>query len=765
MASKKMTLPTAGSTNWGMQLNGYLEWLECRLTNLSVDVSNIESGFVGGSGGGIAATGWTKLDKFTVEEIEEVKKISISGWIGMGGYAKTADYFIDIAQSPQGNGTGVYYQFLKYNAGGDGEQWEWTASETFSWDITSVLVGLAYFEKGTFKSFFPYVQIAGTTLSQHKHNLDNLWADMDNMIVSLLGSTPSIEVTGTYTVKGAYIGLEDTYTKNLFYGGPQSVELSANSNITYYREVIDVNGKYSIVGAGGLTKGDIGRVLLDVFGNVVVVLANANTPAISNNELDNIANRVLYNTQFFSVNSDNLCLQGESTSISNHHFLELCRFGITKEVDDKAYKGLGYNSEYANEKVKVPNGLFLVKSMNNGVIYQQSMNAWAPQTAIIDLQNYSFQIKDAKSYRIQTNAVDKSVLNINCSSWAGGTVGSGDSAYYEYLPLWEKHSTANSIELTSTNDAITLSGKNGINLWGSDQYNSEVKIGQAFLRYTTKSFDSVLLLSSKNSFSSIEISQYYSGENGSIVGHGNVLLKASSALTTSIEIQTINDNEQSVSNIVCAADTIKLEGTSKSAEATLQIPYTLKLATHVVTQPIFSSDLGFNFKTGLYGLSLREDDGLSISDSNGVFCQIKRNNIVFKDYLELTDSKATFSVDINLNEGKIIQYLSDRRLKENIIPLAKTYSDTILNTPIVKYNYVNNDEPQIGIIAQDLEATLSSDASVFVKQSNQRGYEDCRTIAETKLVYILWKGLQEEIEARKQLEQELQKLKQKIGEE
>ena len=117
---------------------------------------------------------------------------------------------------------------------------------------------------------------------------------------------------------------------------------------------------------------------------------------------------------------------------------------------------------------------------------------------------------------------------------------------------------------------------------------------------------------------------------------------------------------------------------------------------------------------------------------------------------------------IEMQEGTDITYISDRRCKENISALKFNYLDTILKTPVVHYNYLNDSIHQVGIIAQDLEDNLPANQDVFIRKTNSDGLKNRRSIAETKLVYILWKGLQEEAQAREKLEKELEELKNKI---
>lgn len=112
--------------------------------------------------------------------------------------------------------------------------------------------------------------------------------------------------------------------------------------------------------------------------------------------------------------------------------------------------------------------------------------------------------------------------------------------------------------------------------------------------------------------------------------------------------------------------------------------------------------------------------------------------------------------NIHINSNCDITFISDKRHKENINLLNQKAIAIVENTPVVSYNYINSTLPQIGIISQDLEANLSeTEKDCFIQVVQEEKIKDCKRLKETKLVYILWKALQEEICARKQLENKL----------
>ena len=130
---------------------------------------------------------------------------------------------------------------------------------------------------------------------------------------------------------------------------------------------------------------------------------------------------------------------------------------------------------------------------------------------------------------------------------------------------------------------------------------------------------------------------------------------------------------------------------------------------------------GISFSFGQYGNFSIDSDGI---DTNAPF--VSYNTI---------STTATIT-------AKTFFANSDAVLKENITPFKSTKS--ILDLPIYSYNFINEDESQIGCLAQDLQKLypelVSKDAHGFL------------AIQENKLVYLLLdevKKLKEEIKSLK----------------
>lgn len=110
--------------------------------------------------------------------------------------------------------------------------------------------------------------------------------------------------------------------------------------------------------------------------------------------------------------------------------------------------------------------------------------------------------------------------------------------------------------------------------------------------------------------------------------------------------------------------------------------------------------------------------------------------------------------NIDISAGGAITYISDRRHKENIKPHVHSCTDIVNNTPIVDYNYKKANGLNVGIISQDLIANIPSVyEECFIQTVQESQLKDCKRLKETKLVYILWKALQETNERLRELEE------------
>ena len=104
---------------------------------------------------------------------------------------------------------------------------------------------------------------------------------------------------------------------------------------------------------------------------------------------------------------------------------------------------------------------------------------------------------------------------------------------------------------------------------------------------------------------------------------------------------------------------------------------------------------------------------------------------------------------------------SDKRAKTDISYLNINALDLINQVRIYSFNYKDTNEPSIGVIAQELQ-DINLQGFKLVDNINASGEDgDYMRVKESKLVYILWQGIQELTEEVKQLKDEINTLKNK----
>lgn len=111
------------------------------------------------------------------------------------------------------------------------------------------------------------------------------------------------------------------------------------------------------------------------------------------------------------------------------------------------------------------------------------------------------------------------------------------------------------------------------------------------------------------------------------------------------------------------------------------------------------------------------------------------------------------SITPNYVQAPYFNATSDRRAKTNLQVLPNVLN-IINQTPVYSFNYKETNLPSIGIMAQDVEQ-YNFDEFKLVDSSS----DGILSIHESKLVYILWKGIQEQQKQIEQLKLEIKSLK------
>lgn len=140
--------------------------------------------------------------------------------------------------------------------------------------------------------------------------------------------------------------------------------------------------------------------------------------------------------------------------------------------------------------------------------------------------------------------------------------------------------------------------------------------------------------------------------------------------------------------------------------------------------------------------------------------------------LKVTDT-SSFSKEVimqeNLTVNKVINAkdhieapyyntTSDRRAKTNIQEANFAALDIVKNVPVYSFEYKTNPfESTIGIMAQDI--LQNQDKLDLVSNSNASGEnDDYMSLKENRLIYVLWKAIQEQQEEIKQLKSQVEEL-------
>jgi len=102
---------------------------------------------------------------------------------------------------------------------------------------------------------------------------------------------------------------------------------------------------------------------------------------------------------------------------------------------------------------------------------------------------------------------------------------------------------------------------------------------------------------------------------------------------------------------------------------------------------------------------------------------------------------------------------SDERAKEHINPYLINALEIIKNIEVKTFNYLDNKDKVIGIIAQDIQK-YDSESFSFVANEKADGIDgNYMSIKESKLIYLLWKGIQEQQKEIEDLKLQIEQLK------
>lgn len=98
---------------------------------------------------------------------------------------------------------------------------------------------------------------------------------------------------------------------------------------------------------------------------------------------------------------------------------------------------------------------------------------------------------------------------------------------------------------------------------------------------------------------------------------------------------------------------------------------------------------------------------------------------------------------------------SDARAKENIRKADFSALSIVNSLPVYNFNYKNSEKPSIGVIAQEAAEFNVDDFSLVENVEATGENNDYMSVKESKLIYILWKAIQEQ-------QQEIEELKSQL---
>lgn len=113
----------------------------------------------------------------------------------------------------------------------------------------------------------------------------------------------------------------------------------------------------------------------------------------------------------------------------------------------------------------------------------------------------------------------------------------------------------------------------------------------------------------------------------------------------------------------------------------------------------------------------------------------------------------------NKCEALYFNAASDRRAKSNITPTQFSALNIVNSLPTYTFNYNNKEEKTLGLIAQEA-AEFNLDGFNMVDNLEATGQDgDFMQMKESKLVYVLWKAVQELSAEVEELKAEIRNLK------
>ena len=774
--NNNIMLPTSGSTNWGGGLNAYIESLNSRISDLEalhIKESNSNSDTIVNMG--FPSTGL--IGEVDIEYDASTSTVSFDGGVYIGGNVNTYFRNVSVEESISDSITSdkYYFIFLKYFQG----KWGFECYSEFKIDDSYILIGLLYKN-----SFVPYYYASAKNIPNHQYELAHPWIDLNtaNIKVHIDSNgypvtnlqSNHIDVTGYYDVYCGGLGLKNIRPSSLTPDGKITVNVSTGINNIIMIEdrtdsgvlvgtVLSRNGNFtSTVGEGCCY-----RLLLDIFGNLII--QKSLEKSLFEDASGYWCEQQLYNTRFANLTNFDagLCVEiarfgynyGLVTSFSydQSDFTDgLAEFHFVKALDHLTNQytsniWLTKDSEIWLDKVKFKNSSLSKNSFTFNQIGSNTNSKFTTITITVDnallydstTTFYTVIGEDLKAYKLfKTITLPyKSNGKVFLSSDYGSQNITFENSFGTNLHQ-EVHTSSGllangvfTVSSTRKDEYITFNMYVFWDARGEDATEEEIN---DYWRYNhwlvtfelpMEQFGTDVVTFNMNDCSDISNNVLWSSTKTNNKLH----------LESSDDIDIIGDN---ISLQFSNNTTIKGKNTTlwSTTQTAFQGPKIINIATEFIVN---AEDI----RLGTFMTSSISMNAAEVTTTN--------NNLTIGSVAKFENESISFYKDLNLLGDAQLIITSDKRLKDNVNEISLRYSSVVEQVPVVSFNYKNSNQKHIGIIAQDLKKALSDNVDSFIKIVPDPSLGEKLTLAETKLVYILWKALQEEIEARRQLDEKL----------
>lgn len=166
-----------------------------------------------------------------------------------------------------------------------------------------------------------------------------------------------------------------------------------------------------------------------------------------------------------------------------------------------------------------------------------------------------------------------------------------------------------------------------------------------------------------------------------------------------------------------------------------------------------------NLVSGVYA------DNINCTSTDSIFTFYNTKAIISEKAKITTDSiilqNETLSVKADGPiEATYFNATSDRRAKTNIAAYEGNATELVKKIPIYTFNYLASNSPSIGMIAQEAAIFDNAIPNFSLVSNKQATGEDgdYMSIKESKLVYILWKAVQEQAAKIEELQKKVDAL-------